>query len=120
MREAIATAKNARISLKDSVIVCKKIKGMKVEKAKRFLEDLINKKVDLKGKYYTKASKKILEVLRNAEENAKNKNFDLERTFVKLAKADKGEKFIRPRSRWRLRGTEAKSTHLTVILEERK
>ncbi|MEM5790621.1 MAG: uL22 family ribosomal protein [Candidatus Aenigmatarchaeota archaeon] len=120
MKEAKAKEENARISLKDSIVLCKNLKGMKIEKAKRFLEDLINKKIDLKGKYYINAAKKILEVLKNAEANAYSKNFDLEKTFIKIAKADMGEKFIRPRSRWRLRGTEAKSTHLTIILEERK
>lgn len=120
MREAKARIENARVSLKDSIILCKKIKGMKFEKAKTFLENLINKKIDLNGKYYTNAAKKFLEVLKNAEANAYTKNFDLEKTFIKIIKADKGEKFIRPRSRWKFRGTKAKSTHLTVILEERK
>lgn len=120
MKEAKAKIKNAKVSFKSSIILCRKLKGMKIEKAKKFLEDLINKKTNLKGKYYTNTAKKILEVLKNAESNAIAKNFDLEKTFVKIAKADKGEKFIRPRSRWRFRGTEAKSTHLTILLEERK
>ena len=119
MKLAEARIENARISLKHSIRICKELKGKKLEKAKKLLEGLIDQKISLDGRYYTNAAKKILEVLKNAEANAKNKNFDLERTFVKLAKADKGEKFLRPRSRWRFRGREAKSTHLTIILEER-
>ena len=118
--EASATIKNARISLKNSLIICKKIRGKNVEKAKSFLENLINRKISIEGKYYTNAAKKILEVLKNAEANALKKGLNLERTFIKIAKADKGEKFIRPKSRWRFRGREAKSTHITIIVEERK
>lgn len=119
MKTARALQENARISLKHAVIVCREIKNKNVEKAERLLEDLINKKRSLNGKYYTNACKKILEILKNAEANAKNKNFNLEKTFVKIAKADKGEVFIRPKSRARFRGREAKVTRIEIVLEER-
>jgi len=119
MKIARAIRENARISMKHAVIVCRELKNKKAEKAKRFLEDLINKKRSLNGKYYTNACKKILEILKNAEANAKNKNLNLDKTFVKLAKADKGEVFIRPKSRARFRGREAKITRIEIILEER-
>ena len=114
-----AKFENARISLKHSVIVCKELKNKKLEKAKKILENLIDKKTDLNGKYYTNTAKKILEVLKNAEANARFKGLNLEKTFIKNMKVDKGFTFIRPKSRWRFRGRKAKSTNLEIIVEER-
>lgn len=119
VRTATAKFEGARISLKHSVIVCKELKNKKLDRGKRFLEDLINKKVSLDGKYYTNTAKKILEILKNAEVNARFKGFDLEKTFIKSIKADKGFTFIRPKSRWRFRGRKQKSTSIEIIIEER-
>jgi large subunit ribosomal protein L22 len=118
---AIASAKieDARISLKHAIIICRNLKNKKIDKAKKFLNDLIERKISLDGKYYTGATKKILEVLENAEANAKEKNLNLERLFIKTAKADKGAGFVRPRSRARFRGRRIKSTNITIELEER-
>jgi len=118
-RTTRAKFENARISLKHSVIVCKELKNKKLERAEKILENLIDKRVSLNGKYYTNTAKKILEILRNAETNARFKGFDLEKTFVKNIKVDKGFTFIRPKSRWRFRGRRAKSTNLEIIVEER-
>jgi ribosomal protein L22 len=118
-KTAIAKFENARISLKSSKIVCREIKGKKVERAKRILEGLIAGKHSLGGKYYTKTAKKILEVLINAESNAKVKAMDEGRLFINITKADKGRTFIRPRSRSGRRGERAKMTNLEIILEER-
>ena len=116
MKTASARIDNARISLKHSIVLCKEIRGKKVEKAKRILQNLIDEKVSLKRKYYTKASKKILELVKSAEANAKAKNMDVEKLLIKKAKADKGEKFIRPKTRWRFRGRKAKSTNITIVV----
>ncbi len=116
---ASAKSENARVSLKNSKILCKEIKGKKVKRAKAILEGLIAGKHSLNGKYYTKTAKKILELLNSAEANAKTKEMDEERLFVALVKADKGRTFIRPRSKMGRRGERAKMTHLQIILEER-
>jgi len=118
-KTAVAKFENARISLKSSKIVCREIKGKKVERAKRMLADLVAGKHSLDGKYYTNTAKKILEVLINAESNAKVKAMDEDRLFINIAKADKGRTFIRPRSRSGRRGERAKMTNLEIILEER-
>ncbi|MDI6798613.1 MAG: uL22 family ribosomal protein [Candidatus Aenigmarchaeota archaeon] len=119
MKTASARLDNARVSLKHSVAICKELKNKKLEKAKKFLENLRDKKISLNKKYYTKASKQILKILENAEANARVKNLNPERLFVKSAKADKGEVFIRPKSRWRFRGRRAKVTRIEIELEER-
>jgi large subunit ribosomal protein L22 len=118
MRTARAFLRNARISLKHAIIICDRIRRKKLEKAKKFLEDLVEKKVNINKKYYTKAAKQILELLKTAEANAKNKNLNLERLWVRVAKADKGEKFISPKSRAKFRGRKAKSTHIEIVLGE--
>lgn len=62
--------------------------------------------------------KKILEILENAEANAKQKNLNLEKLFI-FPKADKGFRLITPKSRAKFRGREAKVTNIEIILRER-
>ena len=119
MKTATARIEDARISLKHSMAICKKLRKRKVEKAKVFLENLIDGKINLEGKYHPNAAKKILQMLKEAEANARVKGLDPEKIFIKSIKADKGPKFVRPKSRFRLRGREAKSTNITIVVEER-
>ena len=119
MKTVTTKSIGARISLKHSIVLCRKLKGLKLEKAKKLLEDLIKKKVSIDGKYYLNASKTLLKLLNSAEANAKQKNLNLEKLFIKSAKADKGRKFVRPKSRFKFRGRKAKMTNLEIILEER-
>ncbi|MEM5843470.1 MAG: uL22 family ribosomal protein [Candidatus Aenigmatarchaeota archaeon] len=107
-KTATARAYNLDISLKKSVEICKIIKNKKVEKAEKLLENI-----------NSKASKKILEVLKNAKENARQLNLNLERIYVMKAVANKGEKFIRPKTRSRFRGRRMKSTHIEIVLAEK-
>lgn len=117
MMQALARAKNLRVSTLHSTILCKELRGKKLEKAKKLLENLIAKKTSVGGKYYTKAATLILKVLKQAEANAKQKGLEEARLFVAQAKADKGERFWRPRAV--RRGRRGKSTHLEIVLEER-
>lgn len=114
-----AKLEDARISLKHSVAICKELKGKNLSKAKKFLEDLINRKISLEGSYYTNAAKRILELLSSAEANARFKGLAAEKLFVKAAKADKGFSFVKPKSRWRFRGRRAKAATVAITLEER-
>lgn len=118
MAKASARLEDARISLKHAIIVCRHLKNKRLEKAKIFLNNLIERKASLGGKYYVSAAKKILEVLRNAEANAIQKNLNLEKTFIKVATAEKGPTFIRPRSRARFRGRRIKSTNIAIELRD--
>ncbi len=118
-KTATARATEARISLKHSVIICKALKGKRLEKAIDLLEGMSMGKLDLDGKYYTSASKKLLEMLNAAGANAAQKGMDSTKLFVAAAKPNKGRGFMRPRSRAKLRGRYAKSTNIEIILEER-
>jgi len=101
------------------MILCKEIKGKRLESAKKLLEDLIDGKRSLEGKYYTRTSKTLLSILKSAESNAKQKNYNLEKLFVKNAHVNQAAPFRRPRSRQRLRGQKLKSAHVLIQLEER-
>ncbi|MBI2005271.1 MAG: hypothetical protein HYS80_00725, partial [Candidatus Aenigmarchaeota archaeon] len=88
MKTAVAKEINAVVSLKDSRILLQKIKGKKVDRVKKFLEGLLDQKTDVDGKYMTKTAKKLLTIVESAEANAKNKTMNVERLFVKNARAD--------------------------------
>lgn len=105
-----------RISRKNSVKVCRAINGKSLKKAKAFLNELVLKKRDLHGKYYTNISKTLLELLESAEKNAEFKGLDLEKLIVH-ASAHKGFTFWRPRN-LKLRGTKRKMTNIQIILRE--
>lgn len=109
----------ARVSLKDSIVIFKQIRNKKLEKAKNLLNDLINQKRSLDGKYYTKTSKEILDLLESAQANAESLGLDTEKLFIKKAVANKSFRFMLPKSRWSHRGKKAKICQLEVELEER-
>jgi large subunit ribosomal protein L22 len=119
MKTAAARDTNSKVSLKHSLVVCRAIRGKRVDKAKKFLQDVLNEKRSLNGKHYTNTVKKFLEVLRAAGANAKEKNLAADKLFIKNAIANKGEEQYRPRTRWRLRGRKGRSTNIEIILEER-
>lgn len=120
MVEKMSTAKSSgRVSFKHSLVLCNAIARKKVSYAKSFLRDLTNGKRSLAGKHYSSAAEKLLEVLNAAEANAKQKNLDESKLFIKSAKADQGFSYIRPKSRFKFRGREAKIANLEVVLEER-
>jgi large subunit ribosomal protein L22 len=106
-----------RISGKDSKILCGKINGKQLAKAKALLERLVGQTQSLDGKYYTKASAEILELLKSAENNAESKGLDAERLVVN-ASVHKGFRFMRPR-RFKMRRQQRKVTNVQVILQQK-
>lgn len=106
------------ISYKSSKIVCRKIAGLKFDKAQKFLNGLANENGSINGKHFTKSAQYILEVLESAKNNADVKGIDGE-LRVKLAVADKGPRRMRGKRR-RDFGTEMKNTHVKIILEPLK
>jgi len=115
---AKAMNQNARVSSKSSKFVCRAIKGMEVHKAKKFLEDLIDEKRSLNGKYYTNISMEILELIKSAEKNAEFKNLDAKSLFIAHIASMKGTTMRRRRHKNKI-GNKIKATHLEVILKER-
>lgn len=119
MKTATAKRPIARISLKDSVEIFKEIRNKRASKAKRLLNDLIDQKRDIGGRYFTKASKEILDLIEGAEKNAESQGLNTENLFIKEATANKSFRFFLPKSRWTHRGRRAKICQLSITLEER-
>lgn len=114
-KEVSAAGTDLPISTKKSKIVCKKINGMKLKKAKSFLKRLLEKETSIKGKHYTKTAREILKVLENGENNANYKG--LENPVIKTISAEEGPKRLR-RKRKRNFGSELKNTHIKLVLKE--
>jgi len=125
------------LSLKDSVNLCRALKGMRLEDAKNFLEDIIKKKRAVPyyryldsishrkgmgpGRYPVKEAKYILKVLENAEANAENKDLDIDNLYIMHIAAHKGRVFksYTPRAYGRSTEIRRDRVHIEVILKER-
>ncbi|MBI4163247.1 MAG: hypothetical protein HY512_00160 [Candidatus Aenigmarchaeota archaeon] len=114
---AKAYGRALRISTKGSVIVCKVLSGMNLQKGKRLLNNLLIEKESLDGKFYSNASSEILDLLKSAESNAEFKGLDTEKLIIK-ASAHMGFAFWRPR-RFKMRRQKRKVTNVQIVLEQR-
>lgn len=129
---AKAVGLSMQISRKQSVNICKMLRGMNVQKAKKALEEVIalRKAVPMTkynmntghkpgmgpGSYPVTACMNILKILKNAEANAQFKGLSTGNLIIKNASAQKGpttHHFGRQRTR-------AKRTHIELVLEEIK
>ncbi|MHA1730394.1 MAG: 50S ribosomal protein L22 [Promethearchaeota archaeon] len=140
-RTAIGSGRDVRCSPKFAREVCHAIKGMKLERAKEYLESVIllqssvpfrryNKKQahrkDLKpwkwfaGRYPEKAASKVLEVLKNVESNAEYKGLDTERCRIVHAAAQRARIIKRYIERAHGRSTAYFShlSHIEIVLME--
>jgi len=138
-RTAIASAREADISPKAAREICNHIKGMFLDKAKEYLEDVILMKRSIPykrhkkhvahrkdlakwpaGRYPVKAAKMILRVLENAENNAEFKGLDVERMKIIHACSQKG--MIVKRFFPRAQGSSSPKynylTHIEIAIEE--
>ena len=138
-RTVKASGREIRISPKHAREVCYTINGMRLEKAKRFLSQVIVLKQPVPfrrfikklghrhgmeqamvGKYPVKAATEILKVVRNAESNAEFKGLDIERLRIIHASAYPGIKLKRaiPRAFGRSSPKNRSLTHVEIVLEE--
>ncbi len=119
MKTASARLTGARVSPLKSVVLLDKLRNRNIAYAKTFLNHLLDETESLNGKQYTKTAQVILNFLESAEANAKQKNMNIEKLFIKTVSASKGEKTFKGKTRWRLRGRKAKVTNMDLVLEER-
>lgn len=138
-RTAKVAGRELRISPKHAREVCRAIKGMKLDKAKNFLEQVMLKKTpvpfkryNLKmghrhgvqkasaGRFPVKAAKNILRLLESAEANAEFKGLDVESLRVIHASAYPGYKIRRSIERAMGRATARYETltHVELVLEQ--
>ncbi|RLJ02233.1 MAG: hypothetical protein DRP10_01900 [Candidatus Aenigmatarchaeota archaeon] len=116
---AKACSHNLRISVKNAKVVCKSVRGMYLKKAKKFLEDVLKEKRSINGKYYSKTTKEVLNIIKSAEKNAEFKNLDTDNMYILHIAALDGTHMHRRRHKRNI-GTKIKSAHLEVILKERR
>jgi large subunit ribosomal protein L22 len=140
-KTAKASGREVRVSHKHAREVCRKIKGMMLTNAKEYLRDVIdkkkavpfrryNKKVGHRhglektyaGRYPIKAAKKVLNVIEAAEANAENKGLDVDRLRIFHAAAYPGMKIkqFTPRAHGRSSPKYETTTHIEIVLEEKR
>ena len=138
-RTVKASGRELRVSPKHAREVCKTIKGMKLDQAKEYLQQVILKKKPVPfrrykknvghrhgiekayaGRYPVKAAQKILKVVESAEVNAEYKGLDVERLRIIHASAYPGMKIKRYIERAFGRSSPRFETlcHVELVLEE--
>jgi large subunit ribosomal protein L22 len=123
-------------SQKDSRNLAHALRGMKVEAAKKYLEEIIALKRPLPtiyhkkkrlhqkgigpGSFPEKAARYILRVIENAENNAEYKGFDIENMKITHISAYQGRmiKGMMPRAHGRATDKNETTTDIEIILEE--
>jgi len=108
---ATTKIKYLKVSPRKMVGVCKLVRGKDVLVAKSILM-----------RTPKKGARLIEKALNSVISNAKNKNMDEKRLFVKEIKADMGPSYKRhiPWSRGSPRPIKKRTTHLTIIVEEKE
>jgi large subunit ribosomal protein L22 len=110
--EARAVSKYLRVSPQKTRLVADMVRGKKVDEA------LIVLRFTPK-----KSGRLIAKVLRSAMANAENtKTVDLEKLYIKTIKIDQGPRLkrFRPRAMGRATKIIKPSSHITVVLDEKK
>ena len=135
-RVARSGATNMRISTKNSIEISSFIKGLGVDKAIEYLEDVVVKKkaVPFKrfikdqahrkggmgpGRYPINAAREFIKLLKNVRNNAEMKGFEAERLVVDNAQANLcGSSFHRGARSFGRRYS--KSTNISITVKEKK
>ncbi len=136
---AVATGRNLNISPKHAREVCRAIKGMHVDDAIEYLEEVIalkksipfkrhRKKVghrpDLKGwptgRYPVKTCREVIHLLKQVKENAAFKGLDDEKLKIIHAAAMRGRKRVNfmPRAFGRSSPKVQQLVHIELVVEE--
>ncbi len=132
---ARAMGRDINISPKNAVIVCEKIKGMKIQKAITLLDEVVVMKKAIpfrrftksighrKGmgknaiaKYPRRAAFEIIKVLKNLEKNAEYKGLNAEKMKIINATTLKGISRVKrkPRGRYQRRVTQLVNVQITA------
>lgn len=131
-----AIGKEASVSPKHCREVCKMLKGMKVDQARKYLQGVVELKTPVPysrykkylspkpkvgpARYPVKAAKVILEVVESARSNAEYKGLDADNMKVKWASAHRGRitQGHMPRAFGRSTPWNEQTTNIEIILEE--
>ena len=126
------------VSPKKTYEVMNAIRGLRVERARTFLEEVValrravpfrrfnqetaHKKGIGPGRYPQKVAGAVLQVLKNAEENAEYEGLDADRLFVKVAACARGQinKANMPSAHGRATSWNEQTTNIEIVLGEAK
>lgn len=140
---AKAILKNQRASLKFSTEMAREIKGKRLDKSERFVEDIVAKKRHLplrvykkkvahrkgdaqsytpSGRYPTDTANVFLKLLETVKANADYKGMDAENLIITHIFASKGFQRISFQTQGRISGKrrKRKSVHLEIVVREAK
>jgi len=135
-RSATAYGYELHCSVKDSINLAYALRNMKVEKAKEYLQEIIDMKRPLPAVYHKrkrahqtgigpgsfpqKAARYMLKTVKNAENNAEYKGFDPDNMKISHISAYGGRiiKGMMPRAHGRATDKNKKTTNIEIILEE--
>ncbi|MEO2151256.1 MAG: 50S ribosomal protein L22 [Thermococcus sp.] len=137
-RMARASGRDLRISPKHSVELLREIKGMMLNDALKYLDDVINlrRPVPMKrhndsqghkpgkgfgpGRYPVKVAKAVKKILLNAKNNAEQKGLDVDRLKIIHAAAHRGPvlRGYIPRAFGRATPFNEQTTHIEIVVEE--
>ncbi len=132
--------KELRIKPKYAIELCREIKGMRLDKARKYIQEIIEFKRALPlrrfkkgvahrsqisgwyaGRFPVKVCKAFLKLLDQVEANAEYKGLDTEKLYIKHACAYKGRTMVRylPRAFGRATRINKRTTNVEIIVEER-
>ena len=137
-RMARASGRDLRISPKHSVELLREIRGMMLNDALRYLDDVIAKRrpVPMKrfndsqghkpgkgfgpGRYPVKVAKAVKKILLNVKNNAEQKGLDVDRLKIIHAAAHRGPvlRGYIPRAFGRATPFNEQTTHIEIVVEE--
>ncbi|MDD5148213.1 MAG: 50S ribosomal protein L22 [Candidatus ainarchaeum sp.] len=138
---ARAFASNQRVSLKYANEICREIKGKRLERAEKFLQNILDKKEFLPlvkyhgkvphrkgesrsgvkaGRYPQKVSKAFLGLLNSVKANADFKGLGTENLLIVHAFASQGfRRFAhQPKGKIAGKGWKRKSAHIEIVVRE--
>lgn len=109
--EVRAIARQLPISARKARLICERLPGLSVDQALALLRYA-------PSPHARSVSKVVLSAASNAENNF---NLDVDELFIKRAFADEGrtQRRFKPRSRGRVSPILKRSSHITIILDER-
>jgi large subunit ribosomal protein L22 len=126
------------MSPKKTYEVLNAIRGLPLSRARRILEDAVALKKAIPfrrynqetahhrgvgpGRFPVKVAKNLLQLLKNAEENAEYDSLDTDRLYVKVAASGRGKirKASMPRAQGRATQWNEQTTNVEIVLAERK
>jgi len=114
-KDGVSARSSLPVSTSKATIICRAINRKTLDEAKRILNDIYTGKKSLRGKYYTKVVKEILDLLNIVEANARQQGKDPEKMIIYIS-AHKGPTLLRAR-RKRDFGLRLKMSHVHVVLK---